>query len=525
MASLLISAALIAGATHAAPAPQVVTIDTGQLQGVVEDGALSFKGVPFAKPPVGDLRWRPPQPADRWKGVFVADRYGHDCMQKPFPSDAAPLGTTPAEDCLVVNVWRPAEATGKLPVMVWIYGGGFVNGGSSPAVYSGAQFAKQGIVFVSFNYRLGRLGFFAFPELLRQHPNEPKGDYGYMDQLAALHWVQRNIAAFGGDPRRVTIFGESAGGGSVNMLMTSPMAHGLFSQAAVESGGGRGNLLGERQLAQDLPNLPSAETIGVNYARSMGIDGTGPEALARLRSLPASKVADLDMMSSAMQSGPPTSSGPVIDGQIVIESPQAAYLAGREVKAPLMIGANSSDLGFNFAKTIDEAMAPFGAHRDAAMAAYDPGGASDLHQINAKIGADKMMLEPARFVAATLAAQGLPSYEYRFSYVAQSMRDEWKTGAPHATEIPFVFDTVAAKYGDKLTPEDARVARVANTYWSNFAKTGDPNGQGLPYWPRYSASSDTLMDFTPQGQAVAEADPWKARMDLAADLANSNPTP
>jgi para-nitrobenzyl esterase len=503
----------------AAPAPTVVRTDAGSVQGVASDGVLSFKGVAYAKPPVGALRWRPPQPAAPWRGVRIAEQYGHDCMQKPFPSDAAPLGTSPSEDCLVLNVWRPAEAAGKLPVMVWIYGGGFVNGGSSPAVYAGEQFARRGVVFVSFNYRLGRLGFFAFPALSKEQPRGPLGNYGYMDQLAALKWVQRNIAAFGGDPRNVTVFGESAGGGSVHMLMTSPVARGLFAKAIIESGGGRGNLMGDRRVSEDRPGLPSGETIGVNYAVSRGIEGVGPEALARLRALPASEVGDLDMTSLFRAGGKPTFAGPMQDGRIVVESPEQAYLARRQARVPLIIGANSADIGFNFAKSIDEALDPFGARKAEALAAYDPGRTGSLRLVNAEIGADRMMIEPARFAAATLAAQGLPAYEYRFSYVAQAMRGEWKTGAPHATEIPFVFDTVAAKYGDKLTPDDGRVAETANAYWANFAKTGDPNGPGLPIWPRYDPGSDALLDFASTGIVGAAPDPWKTRLDLTASLA------
>src|SRR6185437_15341164 len=206
-----IAAGLIAGlAVIAAPAcraasfSQVVATESGKVQGDAAGDVLSFKGIPFAAPPVGDLRWRPPHPASHWDGIRQATAYGHDCMQKPFPGDAAPLTTEPSEDCLVLNVWRPAAAgAAKLPVMVWIYGGGFVNGGSSPAVYDGSQFARQGLVFVSFNYRLGRFGFFAHPALTRESSDGLLGNYGYMDQIAALRWVQKNIQAFGGDPKNV----------------------------------------------------------------------------------------------------------------------------------------------------------------------------------------------------------------------------------------------------------------------------------------------------------------------------------
>ena len=203
---------------------QTVNTESGLVTGATADGVISYKGIPYAAPPVGELRWRAPQPPAKWSAPLAATAYGHDCMQLPFPSDAAPLGTPPAEDCLVLNVWAPEKHSAKkLPVMFWIYGGGWVNGGSSPAVYDGSQFAKGGVVLVSFNYRLGRLGFFAHPALTKEHPDEALGNYGYMDQIAALKWVQRNIAAFGGDPGNVTIFGESAGGFSVHMLMTTKL--------------------------------------------------------------------------------------------------------------------------------------------------------------------------------------------------------------------------------------------------------------------------------------------------------------
>jgi para-nitrobenzyl esterase len=499
-----------------------VKVDSGVLSGAVKDGVLSFKGIPFAAPPVGELRWRPPQPAKAWSGVRPATEYGHDCMQKPFPSDAAPLGTAPAEDCLVLNVWRPADAKKALPVMVWIYGGGFVNGGSSPEVYAGDQFAKQGIVFVSFNYRLGRFGFFGFPALTTEHPDEPKGNYGYMDQIAALQWVKRNIAAFGGDPNNVTVFGESAGGGSVHMLLTSPMAKGLFSKAIIESGGGRASLLGDRLLSQSKPALPSLEEIGINFAKKNGVETTDATALAKLRALSADQVTDGLNMAGMGGPGAPTYGGPALDGKIVVSSPQDAYKAGRQAKVPLMIGANSADIGFSFAKSVDEVFTPFGARKDQAMKAYGAGPSSDPHALGSAVGMDKGMVEPARFTAAAFAAQGVKSYEYRFSYVADSMKGEWKSGAPHATEIPYVFDTVKAKYGKDLTAKDEGVASAANRYWANFAKTGDPNGPGLPRWPAYSASGDGIMDFRPDGQPVGGADPWKARLDVTAAAAESS---
>lgn len=498
-------------------------IDSGKLQGGMDNGVASFKGIPFAAPPVGNLRWRPPQPVTSWSGVRSTTAYGSDCMQLPFPSDAAPLGTPPAEDCLYLNVWTPAHsAKEKLPVMVWIYGGGFVNGGSSPAVYDGSQFAARGVVFVSFNYRVGRFGFFGFPALSREGAGHPLGNYAYMDQIAALQWVQRNAHAFGGDPGNVTVFGESAGGGSVLMLVTSPATKGLFEKAIVESGGGRDALLGVRYLDKTSPaGLPSEEDLGVAFAKANGITGTDDAALAQLRALPADKVVDGLNMAS-MQKAAPTYGGPIEDGVIVTQTPQEALQSGNYAKVPLMIGANSADIGFPRWHTLADTWAAFGPDAEKAEAVFDPTKSGNVMMVGWTIGAEMMMIEPARFVASTIAAAGGSSYEYRFSYVAQSIRKQ-VPGAFHATEIPFVFDTVKAKYGAALADSDEAIARQANEYWVNFAKTGNPNGPGLPTWPAYSAASDTLMNFTNDGP-VAQPDAWKDRLDLVEKLANAPAT-
>lgn len=335
------AALILITALQANAAVDQVRIETGQLQGGVEGQVVSFKGIPFAAPPVGVNRWRPPQPVQPWTGVRPALDYGSDCMQLPFPGDAAPLGVTPREDCLYLNVWTPAaRGGGKLPVMVWIYGGGFVNGGSSPAVYSGAHFAERGVVLISFNYRLGRFGFFAHPALTKADPSGQLGNYGYMDQIAALKWVQRNAAAFGGDPGEVTVFGESAGGGSVLMLLTSPLTRGLFQKAIIESGGGRTMLTGSRRLRESVGSVQSAEAVGLAFAKEAGITGANAAALEALRALPAERIVNgLNM--ATMDT--PTYSGPMIDGKIVVETPEQAFRAGHECKVPLMAGANSSD--------------------------------------------------------------------------------------------------------------------------------------------------------------------------------------
>ncbi|MGB8602649.1 MAG: carboxylesterase family protein [Rhizomicrobium sp.] len=518
--------------------PQV-TIADGTLLGIRARGVDVFKSIPYAAPPVGDLRWRAPQAVQPWQGLYDATRFRHDCLQQPVSYDSAPLHAPFSEDCLFVNVWRPATqlSGAKLPVMVWIYGGGFVNGGTSSPTYNGASLAAQGVVLVSFNYRLGRFGFFGFPALSKEHPDEPKGNYGYMDQIAALKWVKANIAAFGGDASNVTIFGESAGGGSVHTLLTSPMAAGLFHKAIIQSGGGRGALMGPRKVSEDLPARPSLETIGVNFAQANGIEGTDAAALAALRALPGEKiVAGLNMTSLMQPGGPVTYGGPAVDGRLVVEDPQSAYEAHRNAQVPLIIGATSADIGFHDGKTVEEVIAPFGKNKDKALAAYDPDHSGNVRLIAAKIGADKFMVEPARFTARAFAAQGLPVYQYRFSYVAPSAADAMKNGpmapyivnkgAQHASEIPYVMNTVADVFGDRITITDQAMANAASAYWINFAKTGNPNGTDaatgapLPDWPVYDTTTDEILDFT-QGGPKAGPDPWQSRLDLIAGWTSS----
>lgn len=500
-----------------------VKIDSGVVRGASQNGVVAFKGIPFAAPPVGNLRWRAPQPVVPWTGVRPATDYGHDCMQLPFPQDLAPLRTTPDEDCLVANVWMPAgtQPSKLLPVMIWIYGGGWVNGGSSPAIYDGSQFAKQGVVFVSFNYRVGRFGYFAHPALGAESPSEPIGNYGYLDQIAALKWVQRNISAFGGDARKVTLFGESAGGGSVLAMMVSPMAQGLFQQAIVESAPARDAPGGMMQLKgkSGFFSKPTGESCALAFAKSKGINGTDPAALEALRKLPPDAVVDgLNMMTifSAIK----TFSNTMVDGQVLVESPESAFRAGHQAKIPLMIGANNRDIALNFAKTMQEVMFPFGLNQLRAYAAYDPQHTNDVKVVGDAVASDRLMVEPMRFAARQQAALGQPVYEYRFSYVAVSMRGEWD-GARHASEIPFVFNTVGnAAFIPKLDPADAAMAATANAYWVAFAKSGDPNAGGRPRmnWPAYTSQSDTLLDFTVSG-TTAGPDPWKARLDVTEKLA------
>ena len=451
----------MSGSVAARPAddPRVV-VDTGTLRGTEAKGVVAFKGIPFAAPPVGALRWRAPQSPAHWSGVRDASRYGHDCMQEPFPSDAAPLGTAPAEDCLYANVWRPAGAARALPVMVWIYGGGFVNGGASPPTYAGDELARQGIMVVSFNYRLGRFGTFVHPQLTKADADHGLlANYGYMDQLAALKWVQRNIAAFGGDPDNVTIVGESAGGISVHALVTSPRATGLFRRAVIQSGG---------PIAMGDATLAAAQATSLAFARSQGITNDDPHALERLRALPPERVvAGLNLASMTPPPGTERNySSPVVDGRIAVDA-QSAYRTGRFARVPIMVGATSDDIG----------------------------------------GPSGPMAVGARKVAGVLAAQGVPVYAYRFSYVASSVRTPATRGAAHATDIPFFFDTAAIKYGAATTDSDRAAARLASGYLVRFVKTGDPNEPDLPAWPRFTVRDRSMLDLNADGRATLIAAP------------------
>src|SRR5436190_11390026 len=386
LAGLVVAMGVGAAAVSQSAAP-IVKIDSGELQGVVADGVVSFKGIPFAAPPVGELRWRPPQPVAKWTSVRRASEFGADCMQgrfgpPPAAAAGAPAPRMPSEDCLYLNVWRPADQGARnLPVMVWIYGGGFVGGSSASPNTSGAGFAKQGVVMVAMNYRVGRFGFFAFPSLSTEHPDETQGNYAYMDQIAALQWVKRNIAAFGGNPNNVTIFGFSAGGVSVHSMLASPMARGLFQKAIVESGGSRDSVLTARPMRADGvdPNYPvSAETIGITFAKSMGIESTDPGALAKLRALSADEVLR-GTPAQPGTGGPPIETTPILDGKLITETAETAYKSRHQPRVPLMVGSNSADTAGNRvrARTKDDLFARYGQWSAEAKAAYDPDGTTD----------------------------------------------------------------------------------------------------------------------------------------------------
>lgn len=508
--------AIAVAAAHAAGMPLRVKVQGGWVRGALRHGVIAFKAIPYAAPPVGALRWAPPQPVRPWRGVRPALRFAPDCMQLPTPGDMAPLRTVPRENCLYVNVWRPANPPARaLPVMVWVYGGGFVDGGTSPAVYDGRQFARDGVVLVSFNYRLGNFGFFAFPALMR---SGAVGNYALMDQIAALQWVRRNIGAFGGDPHNVTIFGESAGGTSVAALLETPLARGLFRRAILESPWG---------LRRNIPQVPmrplsggrdSAEALGERLARHLGVTGRGARALQQLRALPAARLVDGLNMASLGRNRTYVR-GPILDDRLFFGSPVRVFAEGKGARVAVMIGTNSADLGSLPQKSLRALFASFGPDAAAARALYDPSGRRSLQQVSAEAGRDQQMIEPARAVARTLSGRGQRVYEYRFSYVATSMRGTW-SGAPHASEIPYVFDTVRAHYGRRTSAADEAMARIVHAYWVAFAKTGRPDPAGEPAWPAYHASTDRLLNFTDHGP-VAGRDPWRTRLDLAGAAARA----
>ncbi|MEJ2216262.1 MAG: carboxylesterase family protein [Gemmatimonadota bacterium] len=504
-----LAAVLSIAVVHCAPtsAPDRVRIDTGELQGAVADSVASFKGIPYAAPPVDSLRWRPPQPVQAWPGTRDATKYGALCMQDVNPNDNG-VGPGPAsEDCLTLNVWTPVARGGAaLPVMVWIHGGGYVNGSGTAALYDGTQLAKQGVVVVTINYRLGRFGFFAHPALTKENPDGLLGNYGLMDQIAALKWVRRNIGTFGGDSADVTIFGESAGGGSVLRLMISPMAKGLFEKAVVESGLGR-----ERMARLDTTNaegLRSAEAAGKAFMDALGDTSSDP---AELRAMPAADI---------LSGGNPdlfAGGGPIIDGKVLTMDVDQAFKQGIEAKVPLIIGTNSLEFPvFNEDSPAFKEIVRFTPpQRAQAIAVY--GG---LQQYREHIVSDLLFTEPARYLARQHAEHGQPVYLYRFSVVSPSVRDRFK-GAVHASERQYVFRTLGASPWP-TSSGDSAVARTMSAYWTTFAGAGDPNGDARPDWPRYTLAGDSLLNFTNDGP-VAEPVPDGKVLDFIAAYYGGRP--
>jgi para-nitrobenzyl esterase len=449
---LVLLAALMPFGVHAAPAP--VTVAGGAVQGVAAGDVVHYWGIPFAAPPVGDLRWRPPQSAKPWGGTLVADRFGHDCMQNPLPHSFGPRREPPpAEDCLYLNIWAPANATAgaKLPVMVWIYGGGFQIGSSATSLYDGAHFAQDGVMLVSFNYRLNKFGFFAHPALTQENPDAPLGNYAVLDQIAALTWVRANIAKFGGDPANVTIFGESAGAMSVQYLMASPLARGLFDKAISESGFGR----------FQLQSFAEAEAKGKAAAEGWGVAG---DDAAALRALPAAAVLGDTTMSH-------NGFWPMVDGRIIPDQTINSFDAGKVAHVPFVVGSNSYEIGlFPFmAKGLSHRLA---AEWPQAQTVFDGFGRHDNSVLEMQVATDMILTEPTRALARDAVKAGMPTYVYYYAYVNPTARTRYP-GAPHFFEVPAVFGTMNL-FEPHPGPETAKVAAAMHSRWADFAKTGTP---------------------------------------------------
>ncbi|WP_337052985.1 carboxylesterase family protein [Pseudoxanthomonas sp. USHLN014] len=508
-ALVLLLAALAPTAARAQSHPVAETL-SGRVQGVSVEGVESFKGIPYAAPPTGALRWRAPQPAAHWQGVRDASHYGAPCIQPAKPGQWA---VEPSEDCLNLNLWRPVrdgvEANqGKLPVMLWIHGGGSVVGSGSDPAFDGSALARHGVVVVTINYRLGRLGYFAHPALSAAKADGPLlGNYGLMDQLAAMRWVRENIAAFGGDPGNVTLFGESAGGCYVSIWMTSPAAQGLFSKAITHSCPGF-------ILSEPLAGQGSAETRGQTLAQTLGIKGRDAKALAALRKLPASA-----FLQPAFFKG----TYPVLDGVLVQQDPYLVVLNGKTLHKPWILGSNSFDSSYMpyYGIDLSHPLAGYPNDADNIRAVYRqaaPEGSEQ--QLGTAFLSDIDMAYSDRMYAQVAARDGVPTYTYAFDHLPAAAVGELP-GVPHGGELAFVFGAARMSAGpDRSFPLDAQdkaFSQQVMTYWTNFAKTGEPGTAQTP-WPAY-AQGETTMVFSQQGGPHPVSGYHRERLDFAAPFA------
>jgi len=484
---------LLSGLAARPAAAEPISIDSGRIEGSQTGPTRVFKGIPYAAPPVGSLRWRPPQPAPSWRGVRSATSQPSACPQLgTYPPDAPREPTS--EDCLTLNVWAPASGSaGKLPVMVWIHGGGLMNGSGSLPQYAGDQLAARGVVVVTINYRLGVLGFLAHPELNRESPHRGSGNYGLLDQIAALKWVKRNIAAFGGDPDRVTIFGQSSGSFSVSMLVASPLAKGLFRRAIGQSGAVFEPVELDPQFTPD-----GAAEQGTRFATKAGA------TLAELRRMPVASLLKY-----------PFNPQFNIDGYVLPAAPHDAYAAGQQNDVDLLIGTNAAEGTFFF----DPASVTVG-NFDAVLGRTYPSlllqavgaspGNTDADARKAAVSVDTDMR--FRWGMWAWARHALKSGQRHVFFYRFTGQPAYRSGHPyfglgptHGAELPYVFGDLDGRAAN-WTSGDRELASMIQQYWTNFAKTGDPNGIGLPRWPMFDEKQSLVMDLGQQSRAAALMD-------------------
>lgn len=472
-------------------------VDGGLISGTVEDGISVFKGVPFAAPPVGELRWKPPQPVKSWPRTKICKSAGPICPQPDYPgmSIYARPPEPLSEDCLYLNVWSGAGSKdAKLPVMVWIHGGGLTRGSGSTSIYDGVSLAKKGVVVVTINYRLGVFGYLAHPDLSAESEHNSSGNYGVLDQIAALKWVQRNIEKFGGDPGRVTIFGESAGSWSVNTLHASPLAKGLFHRVIGESGAFFGALT---HLTDSAEGLPSSESMGVAFAQLAGAD-----SIAQLRDLSSDKLLKVYNEDAATES-PVFSTRPNVDEWVLPAEIRTIFARGEQNSVPVIVGSNANEmtsltdprkLPRTIAKLIEFVEGAYPGASEQFFQVYPV--ADDSEAVEAYLGSvrDVVFTLPMRQWAQATRAGNSDAYLYSFSH-HPPIPNTLYYKAFHTGEIPYVFDNLhkldRGSYGD----EDHALADALSSYWVNFATTGNPNGGDLPEWPMYSVERAEYIEF------------------------------
>ncbi len=483
----------------------------GEVEGTAVAGSnvRVFKGMPFAAPPVGDLRWKPPQPAASWEGVRKATEFGARCLQARVYDDMI-FRDENSEDCLYLNVWTPAKSeTDRLPVMVWIYGGGFSSGSASEPRQDGERLAGKGVVVVSFNYRVGIFGFFSHPELTAESPEHASGNYGLLDQVAALQWVKDNIAAFGGDPGNVTIFGESAGSFAVSAMMATPLARGLFQRAIGESGA----FFSAGPVGLGAMPLPASEQAGATFAKSIGA-----ESLAVLRAKSGEEVLKAVREAKAQFR-------PNIDGYLFTKSAREIFANGEQSKVPLLAGWNADEIRGGIILSdpkptaqsfVAQTRQRFGEHADAILAAYPAATDEEALESAAALGSD-VFIGFSTWKWLEMHGQTGQSPLYRYSFdrkipVPADFKINGKAatakdvGARHAGEIEYVFGQLDSVPKVTWETSDRALSDLMMTYWSNFAKAGDPNGPGLPTWPRYEGTTNyQVMHLDETSKAAPDA--------------------